>query len=241
MSRVDDMVNRVFAVFAAVGSKSPLAIFDNERMKQYLRNIAPGHSPPHRLERNRITVVLMDGMMLEISKILSERRYELHHGFVSGTIDGWTDSHRKESFMAFVIDFVAEKYHLTNGLTLFMSRQTKASLANKRGETNVFVTGLPNLCNAELVLNFERFNESKTQENIADWMKESCEQAKLKHGDFNQLAADGGEVGSVAEYEVLTRGDRSNNVEFDTCGAHQVSRPRMKVYTNTGLNSACLE
>jgi len=73
MSRDEDMVNRVFAVLAAVGSKSPLAIFDNERMKQYLGRIAPGHSPPHRQERNRIVSVVMDGMMLEISKILSER------------------------------------------------------------------------------------------------------------------------------------------------------------------------
>ena len=102
MSRDQDMVNQVFAVFAAIGSKSPLAIFDNERMEQYLRNIALGHAPHHRLERNHITCVLMDSMMLEISKILSERRHKLHNGFVSGTINGWTDSHRKESFMAFV-------------------------------------------------------------------------------------------------------------------------------------------
>jgi len=101
--------------------------------------------------------------------------------------------------MAFVIDLVVEKYALTNGLTLAMSRQTKASLANKRGGGNVFLCGVPILGNAELVLNFERFNDAKTQENIADWMKETCEMAKLKHGDFNQLAADGGEVGSVAE------------------------------------------
>lgn len=240
MPRDEDMINRVFAVFAAVGSKSPLSIFDNERMKQYLARIAPGHSPPHRRERNRIVSVLMDGMMLEISKILSERRQELHHAFVSGTIDGWTDKFRKESFMAFVIDLVVEKYELASGLTLAMSRQTKTSLSNKRGTANVFLSGVPILGNAELILNFERFDESKTQENIADWMKDSCELARVHHGDFNQLAADGGEVGSVAEYEVLTRGDRSNDVEFDTCAAHQVSRPLMKVYTTTHDSIALL-
>ena len=79
-------------------------------------------------------------------------------------------------------------------------------------------------------MNSERFNDAKTQENIADWMKETCEMAKLKHGDFNQLAADGGEVGSVAEYEVLTRECRSNDVEFDTCAAHQVSCSQIDVH-----------
>ena len=54
-------------------------------------------------------------------------------------------------------------------------------------------------------------------------MKESCDQVRLEAGDFNQLSADGGKIGSVAEYEVLTQGDRPNDVKFDTCGAHQVS------------------
>merc|ERR1712232_1246679 len=48
MSRDEDMVNRVYAVLAAVGSKSPLAIFDNERMKQYLGRIAGYISSPKR-------------------------------------------------------------------------------------------------------------------------------------------------------------------------------------------------
>ena len=103
-----------------------------------------------------------------------------------------------------------------------MSRQTKASMKSN-SKSNFFLTGTPFLCNAELILNFERFSESKTHENVSNWMKESCDQVRLEAGDFNQLSADGGEIGAVAEYEVLTRGDRPNDVEFDTCGAHQVS------------------
>ena len=160
--------------------------------------------------------------MLEIKRILTERRNDLYHAFVSGSIDFYTDSHRKECFGAFVIDLVAEKYQLANGSTLFMSRQTKASLKSN-SKSNLFLTGTPILSNAELIMNFERFPESKTHVNVSNWMKESCDQVRLEAGDLDQLSADGGEIGSVAEYEVLTRRDRPNDVEFDTCGAHQVS------------------
>ena len=209
-------------VFTWIIGKTPLSIFDNDRMLQYLGMIAPGHSPPHRRERNHIVLVIMDGIMLEIMRILTKQRNDLYHAFVSGSIIFYTDSHRKESFGAFVIDLVAEKYQLANGMTLFMSRQTKVSLESQ-SKSNLFITGTPILSNAELIMNFERFPESKTHVNVSNWMKESCDQVRLEAGDFNQLSADGGEIGSVAEYEVLTRGDRPNNVKFDTCGAHQVS------------------
>ena len=227
LSRDEDMINRVYAVMAAVSSKSPLSIFDNDRMLQYLGRIAPGHSPPHCRERNRILQVIMDGLMLEIKRIVAERRKELLNAFASGSIDFFTEPHRKECFGAFVIDLVAEKYQLANGSTLFMSRQTKARLTSKN-KSNLFLTGKSILANAELVLNFERFLESKTQTNVANWMKETCDEAGMEPGDFNQLSADGGEIGSVSEFEVLTRGDRPNDVEFDTCGAHQVSTNQFK-------------
>ena len=97
-----------------------------------------------------------------------------------------------------------------------------------KNKSNLFLTEKPILANAELILNFERFLESKTQTNVANWMKESCDEAAMEAGDFNQLSADGGKIGSVSEFEVLTRGDRPNDIKFDTCGAHQVSTNQFK-------------
>ena len=75
-----------------------------------------------------------------------------------GTIDFWTDNHRKKSFGTFVIDVVAEKYELCNGMSLFMSRHTKVSLSNC--QKSPLLTGKPILANAEVVLNFEQRLES---------------------------------------------------------------------------------
>jgi|LakMenE01Jun11ns_1017448.scaffolds.fasta_scaffold9913531_3 hypothetical protein len=123
-----DMVNRVAAVKAVVASKTPLSFFDNPHVREYLRKLDPKHSPPYRLERTRILEVMMDAAMKELAQMLTERREQLHDGFVSGTIDFWTDSHRREQYGSFVIDFPAEKYEFENGTALFMSKKTKEGI-----------------------------------------------------------------------------------------------------------------
>jgi hypothetical protein len=120
-----EMVNQVAAVKAAVASKTPLSVFDNPQMREYLHKLDPKHSPPYCLERTCILEVRMDAAMKELVQMLTERREQLHEGFVSGTIDFWTDSHRREQYGSFVIDFPAEKYELEDGTTLFMSKKTK--------------------------------------------------------------------------------------------------------------------
>jgi hypothetical protein len=78
----------------------------------------------------------------------------------------------------------------------------------------------------EFVLNFEKFDKPKTNTNISDWLFESFKSAKLKHSDINQLAADGASnaIGSMSEYESLSRTERANDVDFDVCLAHQNER-----------------
>ena len=85
--REEDMLNRVLAVFAAVGSKVPLSIFDNDYIKAYIHQLDPKHRRPHQLERNRIVEVIMDLGMLEFKQIVNERRDELGNSFVSVTTD----------------------------------------------------------------------------------------------------------------------------------------------------------
>jgi hypothetical protein len=71
---------------------------------------------------------MMGAAMKELVQMLTEQREQLHEGFVSGTIDSWTDSHRREQYRSFVIDFPAEKYELKDGTTLFMSKKTKEGM-----------------------------------------------------------------------------------------------------------------
>ena len=120
--REDDMMNRVLAVMAAICSKFPLSVYDNEVMRWYLNELNPKHRPPHRLERNRITEVMIDLVMREMKQIVEEQRGVLSHSFLSVNTDFWTDTHRKECFGAIVADIIAEKYLLDDGRELFMSK-----------------------------------------------------------------------------------------------------------------------
>lgn len=251
--RTIDMVNRVAAVRAAVASKTPLAVWDNDMMKSYIKMINPKHSTPYPLERTRILEVMIDGGMIEFAKMNAERREELGEGFMSGTIDFWTDSHRKEAFGAFVIDMTAEKYKMADGSEFFMSRETREKLDEELFMTGISLsyfymsldtnspltlqnitsfllilhsTGKPTLDCLEMILNFERFTESKTCTAVSDWMRESSSEAKVEDSDFAQLSADGASnaIGSVQEFEVLTRPERPNEVDFNVCLAHQNER-----------------
>jgi hypothetical protein len=127
-------------------------------------------------------------------------------GFMCGSIDFWTDGHRKESYGALVMDMLAEQYDMENGQSLFMRQETKEKLMNgKLMEDNLLVTGKPILDHLEYVLNFERFTKSKTIANITEWMFESTSEGKVQKDDFGRLSADGGSnaVGAVQEYEVV--------------------------------------
>jgi hypothetical protein len=129
--REEDMTNRVLAVMAAICSKFPLSVYDNEVMRWHLNELNPKHRPPHRLERNRITEVMIDFVMREMKQIMEERRGVLSHSFLSVNTDFWTDSHRKECFGAIVSDIIAEKYMLDDGRELFMSKKTAKGVGDQ--------------------------------------------------------------------------------------------------------------
>jgi hypothetical protein len=74
----------------------------------------------------------MDGAMLELSRIRTNRHKALDEGFVSTSTDFWTDSHRKEQFGALVINMIAEKYFVDElDVWLFMSCETAKRLETK--------------------------------------------------------------------------------------------------------------
>ena len=68
-SRETDMPKRVMAVKASIGSKTSLVLFGNIFMKDYIKKLDPKHTPPHRLERIRITEVMIDGAVMNFHHI----------------------------------------------------------------------------------------------------------------------------------------------------------------------------
>ena len=110
----------------------PLNVFDTAMFKQYLPRLDSKHRSPYHLKRTRIIEVLMDGAMLELSRIITDHHKALDEGFVSASTDFWTDSHRKEQFGAHVINMIAEKCFVDElNMWLFMSRDTAERLETK--------------------------------------------------------------------------------------------------------------
>ncbi len=72
--------------------------FDNVFVRSYPLQLNPRHRPPYRLEHIRIIESMIDYAKLELGWIMEERCMELLSGFLSGTIDFWTDSHRRQQF-----------------------------------------------------------------------------------------------------------------------------------------------
>ena len=83
---------------------------------------------------------------------MDEQRQELVKNFMSGTIDFWMDPHCKQQFGCFVVDLTAEKYKMQNGVTLFMSRRTKARIKDE-----LFSDATPARNSLEYPMNFEAF------------------------------------------------------------------------------------
>ncbi len=123
-TRDEDMVLRVKGVTVTVGSKIPLAIFDNIFMRLYLNSLNSKHQPPYCLERIRIVEIMADYVMLECSRILEECREAIGGALMSAAIDFWTCLHRKECFGALVVDLIATKYFIEEmGMSFFMSKE----------------------------------------------------------------------------------------------------------------------
>ena len=106
-----------------------------------------------------------------------------------------------------------------------MSNETKAAL-----DSSMFLSTQGTLKVLEAVLNFEHVDFSKTCENVAEWMASTTKASAIQQSDWNCLSADGASnaIGSLAEYEVVTRQGRSTSVVFEFCYAHQNQRTKFR-------------
>jgi hypothetical protein len=130
-TRDEDMVLCVKGVIAAVGSKIPLATFNNIFMRLYLNSLNSKHQPPYHLERIRIVEIMANYVMLECSRILEECREAIGGALMSAVIDFWRCLHCKECFGALVVDLIANKYFIEEmGMSFFMSKETVQRLGD---------------------------------------------------------------------------------------------------------------
>jgi hypothetical protein len=110
----------------------------NPDFREYTKSLDPMHHPPHHLEINRIIEVMLDVGMEEFVRILQDRRQLLCYGFMSGSIDFWTNSTRRAAFGVLMLDLVAEQYTMTNGRKYFMSHETASRLKEQLMSVSVY-------------------------------------------------------------------------------------------------------
>ncbi len=89
-------------------------MFENVFVRDYLAQLNPKHCPPYQLEYISIIECMVAYVRLELGLNMAEHCMELLSGFLSGTIDFWTDSHCKQQFGCFVVDMIVEKYEMEN-------------------------------------------------------------------------------------------------------------------------------
>ena len=130
-SREEDMESRVLAVMFGIACKTVLCAFGDVYFRNYTMSLEPKHKPPHHLEVNRITEVMIDGALFEFVKIVEEQRKLLRHSFISLSTDFVTDASRREAFGVILLDLVAQKYEMNDGRILFMSTETARKITNQ--------------------------------------------------------------------------------------------------------------
>lgn len=100
---------------------------------------------------------------------------------------------------------------------------------------NMVVTALSEKSDLETVIAFERFHESKTSKNIAEWLRASHAKAGLRGQFIMCHSTDGASnaVGSSMEFQAMMDATKSSSIRHYTCYAHQVNRAA-KLSSGTG-------
>ncbi|KAL7514082.1 hypothetical protein ACHAWX_000792 [Stephanocyclus meneghinianus] len=211
------MVHCACGVMAAVAAKIPISVFQGVYSQNYTSALNPKHKSPHALKINRISEVLIDGAVLEFTRIVKEQRKKLCFGFISLTTNFVTDPNHHQSFGVVLLNLVAQKYKLVDGQDLFMSKETADRISDK------LQSGFATKALLEYPANMEHFSKPKTIDNVVEWLTESHKAIKVVSSDFNQMAADGASnaIGSILESEVQTCTERANDIDLSICHAHQ--------------------
>ena len=110
---------------------TPVSFFTNPYVIDWLRGLNPAHRPIYRLKFLRILRVIQFILNKEISLILMELYLLYGESFVASTSDFWWDRVRNQSFGACILNFMAKRYTLLNGMSLFMSDTTLASFSSE--------------------------------------------------------------------------------------------------------------
>ena len=109
------MLRHVLAGMAVVSSSIPLSTFGNVYLRIYSRSLDGQHCPLYHLEVNHIIQVLIDLIMLEFKRIVTEHRGVLRNEFLALTTGYVMDSSCREAYGVILVDHIVECYYMDDG------------------------------------------------------------------------------------------------------------------------------
>jgi hypothetical protein len=120
--------------------------------------------------------------------------------------------------------------HLTVHVLYLSSQDGRQVFVSNRsfndGVKNLVHLAQSDKSDLEAVIAFEKFPESKTGKNIAEWLRQSHSKAGLK-GEYIMCHSTDGASNAVAssmEFQAMTDAVKASSIRHYTCLAHQVNR-----------------
>ena len=100
---------------------------------------------------------------------MQELFLEYRNSFVASTSDFWWDPVCKTSFAACIGNFMAKRYSLKNGTSLFISDTTLKSESVR----NLLRSMIPTLDHCQALIDFTLFDMTHSGDNIGEWLEDS--------------------------------------------------------------------
>ena len=148
--------------------------------------------------------------------------------FVASTSDFWWDRVRKQSFGACILNFMAKRYTLLNGMSLFMSDTTLASFSSKdhpRGWTSVLRSPAPTLSRCQAIGDMVIFDTEHSGAEVGAWLDDAHRGVGCKPSYVGSHTVDGDSTAgkSVEILKWRTKDDRATQITSSKCDAHQAN------------------
>ena len=193
-------------------------------MQDLLRGLNPRHCPLYPLKMLRLLRVIVYVLNNEIALIFMEAYLLYHSGFVCSTSDFWWHPTKKLSFGACIASVMAKRYRFRNGLSLFCSDTTYASI---KENTEILLSSdpVPTTGKCKLLLDFVGFDKKKDGSNVGEWLTDIHNAVKCKPSYVGSHVVDGaGDAGaSVKEMKITMAGETPREMISATCDSHQAN------------------
>ena len=167
-------------------------------------------------------------MNAEIGLLLKECWLRFGDSIVASTSDFWWDKTRKASFGACIGTFMAKQYRLKNGIDLFISNATLATLSSveePRGWERILRSKASKLDRCQCLIDFCLFDRPHTGQEVGAWLYNAHKRVRCEPCMQGSQTVDGAANAgaSIGKLQWKSSDERSVTIVSSKCDAHQAN------------------